>query len=394
MNILELSQEYKEKIILWRRSIHQNPELGFEEYETIKFIEQVLSEKGINYQKVANNKGIIGYIGQGKPMIGIRADMDALPIQEETELPFASKNSGIMHACGHDAHVAMLLGAAYILNELPDKPPGEIRLIFQPSEERGDENWLSGARHIISSGGIDDLDALIGLHIFPNEPSGKIGILSGPALASGDYFEAIIKGKGGHDSQVHETVDPIFITCQIINAIYGIRSRRLNPLRNATISINTIQAGTSGNIVPQEVKITGTIRCFDEDTRKKIKSDLKQMLSISRQFDGDFELQIGTGVPVLENDHRIANQIHNAITSLYGDDALVEVEKILGVDDFAWYSKIVPSAMFFLGAKPQGDVYPNHHPKFQLDEEAFTFGSSVISQSVLNLLESINKDEL
>jgi len=386
VNILELVDAYKEKIISWRRTIHQNPELGFEEFQTIQFIENVLSEKGIPFKRVAKDKGLIASIGQGKPVIGIRADMDALPIQEETGLSFASKNPGKMHACGHDAHVAMVLGAACILADMSEKPAGEIRFIFQPSEERGDENWLSGARHIISSGQIDDLDALIGLHVFPNIPAGKLGVLSGPTLASGDYFEATIKGKGGHDSQVHETIDPIFITCQIINAIYGIRSRRLNPLRNATISINTIQAGTSGNIVPQEVKISGTIRCFDEETREKIKNDLKQILSISHQFDGDFELQIGTGVPVLQNDKEIANQIQKSIISLYGIEALEEVEKLLGVDDFAWYSQIVPAAMFFLGVRPDGENHPIHHPKFNINENALSIGTSVLAQSAINLM--------
>lgn len=386
MNIQNLVEKYKSEIINWRRNIHQNPELGFEEVETIKFIVKVLSENGINFIKVANDKGLIASIGKGKPVIGIRADMDALPIQEETGLPFASKNPGKMHACGHDAHVAMVLGAACILADLPEKPPGEIRFIFQPSEERGDENWLSGARHIISAGQINDLDALIGLHVFPNIPAGKLGVLSGPTLASGDYFEATIKGKGGHDSQVHETIDPIFITCQVVNAIYGIRSRRLNPLRNATISINTIHAGTSGNIVPQEVKISGTIRCFDEETRQKVKNDLEKMLTISHQFDGDFELQIGTGVPVLQNDNHVAGIIRDSIISLYGEGALEEVEKLLGVDDFAWYSQIVPSAMFFLGVKPDGDNYSIHHPKFTINESALSIGSSVLVQSALNLL--------
>lgn len=386
MNILELADAYNEKIISWRRRIHQNPELGFEEFQTIQFIENVLSEKGIPFKRVANDKGIVASVGQGKPVIGIRADMDALPIQEETELPFASKNPGKMHACGHDAHIAMVLGAACIIADMSKKPPGEFRFIFQPSEERGDENWLSGARHIISSGQIDDLDALIGLHVFPNIPAGKLGVLSGPTLASGDYFEATIKGKGGHDSQVHETIDPIFITCQIINAIYGIRSRRLNPLRNATISINTIQAGTSGNIVPQEVNISGTIRCFDVETREKIKNDLKQILSISHQFDGDFELQIGTGVPVLQNDKEIANQIQKSVISLYGIEALEEVEKLLGVDDFAWYSQIVPAAMFFLGVRPNGEIYPIHHPKFNINENALSIGTSVLAQSAINLM--------
>lgn len=386
MNTMDQAQRIAGEIIDWRRAIHANPELSFEERETVAYIGRILSEKKITWRKLGNKAGIVATIGQGRPAVGIRADMDALPIQETTGLAFASQRKGVMHACGHDAHVAMALGAAAILSSIPDRPSGEVRILFQPAEERGDENRLTGARHVIAAGGLDGLDALIGVHVFPTLPSGRVGVLSGPALASGDYFEATIQGKGGHDSAVHEAVDPIFIASQVINAIYGIRARRINPLRTATISIGTIHAGTSGNIIPQELQLSGTIRCFDPETRGIILEELERALGLARQLGGDFQLNLGTGVPALINNAQIAAHIRDSVIALCGAEGLVEVERLLGVDDFAWYSQLVPSAMFFLGVQPVGEIFPLHHPRFQLDENALPLGAALLADTASRLI--------
>jgi amidohydrolase len=391
MYTLDEAQMIASEIIDWRQAIHKNPELSFKEQETAEYIGRILSEKKITWHMLGDKAGIVATVGRGHPAIGIRADMDALPIQEATDLEYISQRMGVMHACGHDAHMAMAIGAALILQKYPHRPAGEVRILFQQAEEHGDEEWLTGARHMIAAGAVNNLDALIGVHVFPNIPSGKVGILPGPVLSSGDYFEVTIQGKGGHDSSVHETVDPIFITCQVINAIYGIRARRINPLRIATISIGTIHAGTSGNIIPQELQFSGTIRCFDPETRKKILEELERALGIARQLGGDYHLTLGTSVPALNNDLQIAASIRESVIALCGIEGLVDTERVLGVDDFAWYSQVVPSAMFFLGVKPSGDVYPLHHPKFQIDESALPIGAAFLAETALRLLKTLSE---
>jgi amidohydrolase len=386
--MLEKAQELSEKITAWRRDIHMHPELSFQEFRTARLVADTLRDMGIEVETAVGKTGVVARIGEGRPAIGIRADMDALPIQEINDVPYASQTPGVMHACGHDAHTAILLGVARMLNEMKDRPAGEIRFLFQPAEEDEDDENKSGAVRMIEDGALEDLDAVIALHVSSGIPTGQIRITPGYDHAAVDSFYAIIKGEGGHGAYPHQTVDPTFILAQVINAIHGVRARRINPMRPAVISIGAINAGSANNVIAEEVKMNGTIRSYDDETRQQLWDELERAFGVAKALGGDYELKIVKGYPAGYNDPDVSALIRDIGSNMLGKDGLAPDEPGMGAEDFSYMCLKAPGAMFSLGAQYDEVKRPHHSSNFDLDESAFPIGAAILAESVVRLLQT------
>ena len=385
--MLEKAQELSDKIVAWRRDIHMHPELSFHEFRTARLVADTLRELGLEVETGVGKTGVVARIGEGRPAIGIRADMDALPIQEINEVPYASQTPGVMHACGHDAHTAILLGVAHMLTEMKDRPPGEIRLLFQPSEEDEDDENKSGAIRMIEDGALEDLDGVIALHVSSGMPTGKIRITPGFDHAAVDSFYATIKGEGGHGAYPHQTIDPTFILAQVINAIHGVRARRINPMRPAVISIGAIHTGSANNVIADDVKMNGTIRSYDDETRQQLWVELERAFGVAKALGGDFELKIVKGYPAGYNDPGVASLIRGIGTEILGSEGIYPDEPGMGAEDFSYMCQKAPGAMFSLGAQYDTVKRPHHSPNFDLDESAFPLGAAILAEAALRLLK-------
>lgn len=387
LKMLERARTLQDQIIAWRRDVHMHPELGFQEHRTSQLVADTLRALGLRVKTGVGKTGVVGYLGEGRPAVGIRADMDALPLQEANDVPYASQTPGVMHACGHDSHVGILLGVATLLNEMQDRPAGEIRFLFQPCEEAMDDEGKSGATRMIEDGALEGLDAVIALHVASETPAGKVEVRSGYAMAAVDSFEATLAGTGCHGAYPHTGVDPIFILAQVINAIHGIRARRINPVRPAVISIGSVHAGKASNIIPNEVEINGTIRSYDDETRQQLWKELEKALGVARVFGGDYELDIQKGFPATYNDPKIAGLVCQVAKEMLGPDGLHPSEPGMGAEDFSYMAREAPGAMFMLGAQIGQENRPHHNPTFDLDESAFPIGAAILAETACRLLK-------
>lgn len=388
VNMLEQARAMEDTITAWRRDIHMHPELSFQEFRTARLVADTLRELGLEVETGVGKTGVVARIGEGRPAIGIRADMDALPIIEDNDVPYASQTPGVMHACGHDAHTAILLSVATMLNNMEDRPPGEIRLLFQPSEEAPDAENKSGAVRMIEDKALEDLDAVIALHVASTLTSGQIRVTNGFAHAAVDSFEARIIGKGGHGAYPHETVDPIFILAQVINAIHGVRARQASPVRASVISIGAIHTGTANNIIPNVVEMNGTIRSYDQETRQVLWKGLEQAFGVARALGGDYELKIIDGYPAGYNDPEVAELMREIGTEMLGSEGVSpDEEPGMGAEDFAYMTQKAPGVMFSLGAKYDDMDRPHHSPVFDLDEKAFPIGAAMLAETAVQLLK-------
>jgi amidohydrolase len=384
--ILDHARALQEKMVAWRRDFHQHPELSFQEVRTANVVAQELCALGLEVETGVGGTGVVARIGEGGPVVAIRADMDALPIHEETGLAFASQTPNVMHACGHDAHTAILLGVAHILTRLPERPVGEIRLLFQPAEETQDDEGQSGATYMIKAGALKGVDYTLSLHVASPYPAGAVYISEGYVSANVDSFEATIFGKGCHGASPHLGIDPIFITAQIINAIYGIRARRVDPTLPAIISIGALKAGEADNVVPDSVYLNGTIRSYAPDVREQLRRDLEAALSLARALGGDYELKLMAGYPSMYNDATVTQTIRQATQALFGENAVRPFAPMMGGEDFAYMQQAAPGAMFMLGAKIGEENLPHHSPRFDIDETYFYQGAAVLAETALRLL--------
>ncbi|MCM8771925.1 MAG: amidohydrolase [Candidatus Omnitrophica bacterium] len=375
-------EKIKNEIIEWRRFFHMYPELGFEEFKTSEKIQEVLKDIGINYE-VKGKTGVVGYINKGaKITIGIRADMDALPIKEETNLDFSSRNEGIMHACGHDGHMATLLGIAKILSKFLNYLKCNVKFIFQPCEEKPP----GGAFAIIKDKVLEDVNYMIGFHFYPLIPLYKIYIEKGTVMANTDRFKLIIEGKGGHASSPHLTNDPIVCSSYIINAIQTIISRKLNIIENpAVISICKINGGEAFNIIPEKVEIEGTVRTLSEKTRNIIKKEMRNMTQkVASSFNCKTKLVYECYSPSVKNDSKLTEMIERISRKILPKKYFYKYHPIMGGEDFAFYSKIVPSVYIFIGIGKKCGV--NHSSKFTIDERILPFSVKYFSQLILNFV--------
>ncbi|UPK46679.1 M20 metallopeptidase family protein [Paenibacillus pabuli] len=398
MSFRSSAEKWKDEAIRLRRHIHQNPELGHQEFETAKLVAQFLKNAGLEVQTGVGGTGVVGILKGGREgrTIGIRADMDALPIVEKTGLPFASVREGVMHACGHDVHTAILLGTAAALSEHRDELQGTVKFIFQPAEE-----VQGGATDLIEAGVLHnpEVNAIIALHVWPDLPAGKIGLRKGAMLAAADAFDIRVTGKGGHAAYPHRTVDPVIIAAQIITALQTVVSRNLSPLDSSVISITKLQSNSNAyNVIAGEVQLRGTIRTHNPVTRDDVPVYMKRLIeTIAEGFGGkaEFDYYRG-GSPVINDDH-IVDVIEQAATDTIGPEAVVYLkEPSMGAEDFGAYLEYVPGAIFRLGTITEEDArseLPLHSDSIIFDEQAIVTGISVLGEAAIRYLNQYGNDE-
>lgn len=382
--MLKKSQEMANQLVEWRRDFHRHPEGGFREVRTSQIVAQTLQGLGYRVRSGVGRTGVVADLGQGHPLVAVRADMDALPIQEANEVPYASENPGWMHACGHDSHTAMALGVARLL--AGEDLPGTVRFLFQPSEEMNDAEGLSGAPRMVEDGAMEGVDRVLALHVDPATPVGQIRVGSGPASGGVDSWFATIYGKGGHGSSPHKTVDPIYLTGHVILAINGVISRRLDPFAPAVLSIGSLQAGKAENVIPDQVELNGTIRYMDPKIQKVVHAELERALEIARTLGGDYRLKIELGTPPMINDAGVVRLMEAAAGDLLGAENVLPPLDGLGAEDFGCFSEIAPGAMFTLGCQIEGDVRFAHNPRFDIDERCLPIGTAILAESVLRIM--------
>lgn len=378
-----LAEELKERLVTIRRTIHAHPEYGFQEHATARLIAGTLKELGMRVRTNVAKTGVIGEIGSG-PVIAIRADMDALPIKEATGLPFASRVPNMMHACGHDAHVACALGSAMLLAK--ESLNGTVRFLFQPSEEQKDEEGKSGAMRLLEEQALDGVSAVIAQHTRAL-PAGSIGVSSGPAMAANDTIAIKIQGRAAHGAHPEAGVDAIAISAQVINAIQQIVSRKLPAIEPAVISITTIHGGIKENIIADMVELGGTIRSTGGEARQRLIGELEKALDVGRAMGATCELRILEGYPATINDPEITEIIRAAAAAVLGAEHVIEMPFDPWAEDFGYLTARVPGAMFWLGVT--SEKVPNpiwHSPTFDLDEAALPVGAAILAATALRLL--------
>ena len=386
MCVRDSAEKTKDQIISWRREIHAHPEVAWEETQTGDMVASLLESFGIEVKRTANT-GVLGLLSGGRTgkTVALRADMDALAIAEANDIPYKSKNPGVMHACGHDGHTAMLLGAAKILSQMRSNISGTVKFIFQPAEEIG-----LGALKLIDSGVMEGVDALLGVHLWPDLPSGKVSLVPGPRMASADKIKITVRGKSGHGSMPHQGIDAILAASAIIMNLQSISSREISPLEPAVITIGKVTGGTSWNITCDEVTLEGTTRCFSHEVRKSFPLAIERIIqNTAASFRAQADMEYIAIAPPLINDTRIAKLAAASLCKLYGDNIAGDIEKVMGGEDFAYLCEKTPGAMAFIGIgnKEKQTDYPLHSDKFNIDEDVLPIGAALHAQFALDFLQ-------
>lgn len=387
----ELILKNKELIIELRREFHKHPELGFDEFKTSGRVAQLLKNAGIAVQTNVNKTGVVALLEgktPGKTLI-LRADMDALAVQEEKDVPYASQRQGIMHACGHDGHTAVLAVLALILNDLRDQIKGSIKFVFQPSEEVNP----GGALGMIEEGILSNpkVDAAIAFHLWNDRYVGEIGLREGPLMACVDEIEIDIKGKGGHGAAPHQCVDAIVVASHVITELQTIPSRQINPMEPVIITIGTIEGGSANNVIAHQVKMMGTVRSFDKRIRKELKSKIERVVfHVTASFGAEYVLRYTEGYPPTVCDKNMVELVRRVAGEIIGTENVFTAEKTLGGEDMSYLLEKVPGILFFVGSRndQKGINYPHHHPKFDIDEDALPIALEIMARSALEYLNS------
>ena len=383
--IKKLSAEILDEAIAIRRHIHQNPELSFKEHETSKFVQQKLNEYGIEFKSGIVETGIVGLLNvNASKCIGLRADLDALPIQELTNVPFKSTNEGIMHACGHDVHTAMLLGCAKALSQIKDQLQVNVKFIFQPGEEK----LPGGASLMIKAGVLENpaVDEIFALHVFPELEVGKIGLKSGMYMASCDEIYITVNGKGGHAAMPHQNIDPISISAQLITSLQTIVSRNCPPNLPCVLSFGRIEGLGATNVIPDKVEIQGTFRTMDEDWRAEAHKLIKQQSeALVEGMGGSINVDIRIGYPYLENDPELTSMAKTKAIAHFGEDKVVDLPIRLTGEDFAFFSQQIPATFIRIGVRNEakGITKGVHNAEFDIDESAIQTGIETLLTQIL-----------
>jgi hippurate hydrolase len=380
--IKALAKQYADEFIEVRHHLHAHPELSYQEFETSKFVQSKLKTFGIPFEIKATT-GILGIIkgkNPGSRVIALRADMDALPIEEENKVSYRSQNAGVMHACGHDVHTTILLGAAKVLWELKDQWEGTIKLIFQPGEERNP----GGASYMIKEGVLEDPrpQGIIGLHVHPGLDLGKLSFRKGRVMASADEIYITIRSKGGHAAAPHLTADTVLIASQLIVSLQQIISRNNNPTSPSVLSICSIQGGHTTNVIPSEVKLMGTFRAMDETWRTKAHELIKkQAIGLVEAMGAEIDLHIDVGYPTVDNDPVLTETAWRQADKYMGQENVSETEMRMGAEDFGYYTQVIPGCFYRLGVrnKEKGIVHNVHTPQFDIDERAIEIGMGMMA---------------
>lgn len=391
-DFLDAARRRTARLVELRRTIHANPELAFEEFETSALVQRVLDELGVEYRSGVAQTGVVatlrgGAATESSKTVALRGDMDALPIHEETGLEFASRNAGKMHACGHDSHTTMALGAAMVLSEFRDQIPGTVKFLLQPSEEK----LPGGAPFMIAEGALDGVDMIFGQHVLPRTPAGRIGLYPGMMMASADELYFTIRGKSGHGAMPHQTVDPIVTACELVLSLQKIVSRTIDPFSPGVLTIGKIEGGSATNIIPEKVELQGTLRAMNEKWRAETHERIEQIVrGVCMANDAEFDLEIRTGYPALENDPWATEIARRAAQALLGDANVFTPERMMGAEDFAYYLRRIPGTFWWIGA---GDDHPGcnanlHNSCFTIDESILPLGSAVMAYVAYSALQT------
>ncbi len=377
-NILQETRKLHQKMVDWRRDFHQYPEVALQEFETAKKVEAVLKGLGLETKMMVNGTGVRAMLRGGKPgkTFALRADIDALPLQEETDVPYKSKRPGAMHACGHDAHTAMLLAAATVLVERRKELPGNVVFLFQPAEETG-----GGGGNMVEEGAIAGVDGIFAIHVYSSLDFAILGYKAGPLLAAGDFFDVKIMGKGGHGGLPHQAVDPVAIAANAISALQTIVSREVDPLESAVISICKMEAGKGAyNVIPDSATFGGTLRSHNPELREFLPKRIKEILNgLTSGMRASYEFNLMSKFPAMINDEQMTNFVVNIARDFLGKDKVLQIKPMMGSEDFSYYLQKIPGAFVFLGVgnKEKGIIYPQHHPKYDIDEDILPIGAAL-----------------
>ncbi len=390
--LLERARAFETELIALRRDIHRHPELSFQEERTAAEVAGRVKALGYTVKEKVGRTGVVAELDNGAgPRVALRADMDALPIQELNDVDYRSTRPGVMHACGHDAHVSMLVGAAQLLMDAHKRsrlPAGRIRLLFQPSEEASDSENKSGATRMIEDGALDGVDAVFGLHVGAHLPAGRFFLRAGPMMAGTDLFAATILGKSAHVARPHEGVDALVLAAHVIIACQNAVARRISPFDQGVLGIGTVQGGTAENIIADRVELRGTIRYFDANVRATLRQELQNALRVAEALGGKTELRLNDGYPPVVNDAAMTELVHRAIAQLVGPDDIEEFAPMMGAEDFAWMQQKAPGAFFWLGAALE-DAREHHHPRFDIDERVLVKGASALAGIAIHALQTL-----
>ncbi len=382
MEIKELTEHIFPYVVGVRRALHSIPEPAYKEFKTSQYVYERLDEMGLTPKKVFGT-GIVADLDTGKKglNIAIRADMDALPIEEKTNLDFTSENVGFMHACGHDGHMAIVIGLALLLTKIKDKLSGKIRFIFQPAEEKPPQG---GAVYLVKEGVLEDIDMILGFHIIPDISLGKIAIIEGPAMASCDEFVIRITGEGGHASAPEKTVDTILVASKIVCSLNDIVSRMVSPLEPLVISCGEIKGGYAFNIIPDIVEIKGTVRTFSNTLRDKLPEKINKLIcSIAEGYGAKVDFSYVNCYPSLKNDRTVCQYLKEVANTYLGHNSLVELKPLMGSEDFSVYLEKVKGAYIFFGGKKEKSL-SLHSPFYDFDETVMRYAIHFFVRAIMN----------
>ena len=376
----------REAVIAWRRYLHQNPELSFHEERTAQFVAETLASFGsLAISRPTPTSVVARLIGpRPGPVLAMRADIDALPIEERNTHDFVSRNPGVMHACGHDGHTAMLLGAAQVLAARKDDLVGEVRFVFQHAEELNP----GGAEELVKAGVLDGVGMIVGAHLWLPMPYGRVGVKSGALMASPDNFVITIKGSGGHAAIPHETIDSIAVAAQVITNLQHLVARNVDPLASAVVSVTRVAGGTTYNVIPGQVELAGTVRTFDPALRARIPELMQRIVGgITAAHGASFTFEWDAGYRPVINDERASDLLRRAVVRALGAGVLVEASPTMGGEDFSAYQEKVPGSFFFIGARNEerGITNPHHHECFDLDERALDSGTRIFVAAAMEM---------
>ena len=379
----EIEERFGEKISALRRDIHREPELGFDTEKTAQKVLDALDGLPLEIQTgVARNGIVAALVGENEgPTVGLRADMDALPITEETDLPFSSEVDGKMHACGHDGHTSMLVGAAHTLSGMRDRLKGTVKFFFQPAEEGG-----GGGRVMVEEGAADGLDSIFALHLWPGLPFGTVATKAGPIMAAADAFEMEVRGTGGHGAMPHLSADAVVIAAHVVTALQTVVSREVDPVEPAVLTVGEIGAGTAFNIIPERARLGGTVRTLNEGLRKTMPGRIEAIAQgVARGMRADAHLDYTFSYPVTRNDAEAAGRALETAGDLFGEESVLELANpSMGAEDFAYFLEKIPGAFVWLGVGE--DVSGLHTPQFAFDEKVLARGAALLAALALNRL--------
>ena len=372
----------------WRRHLHRNPEVSFHEEQTARFVRETLESIGDLEISRPTENSVVARLAGGRPgrTLAIRADIDALPITEENGHDYASRNPGVMHACGHDGHTAMLLGAAAVLSRMRDDLNGEVRFVFQHAEELDP----GGAEELVEKGVVDGVDAMVGIHLWSQLPVGEVGVAYGPMMAAPDVFNITVKGRGGHAAMPHQAVDSIAIGAQVVTNLQHVVARETDPLDKVVLSVTRFNGGTAHNIIPGAVEMEGTVRTLDPEVRDRMPGIMERVVrGITAAHEADYEFSYRNGYRPVINDEELTREIEEAAAAVVGEENVSVLPANMGGEDFSAYGQRVPAAFYLVGARNEerGITAPHHHPSFDIDEDALMVGLRMHVAVALRYLE-------